>query len=248
MLACALLGVMVAGQAMAANIRYMNSGDYLEPTGWQGGVIPGTNDTARFNWGNNTVTLAGEAPLLRNFQIGVDESGQLVVESGGKLNTTGTQNSTVGNNPNAGIIGRLTVNAGGEVNVTNSEESSEQDTLYQEAARDYGAALDRLTRAYEARPEKRTDLLQEIHIALWRSMASFNGRCSMRTWASVSTNTTSNCSAKTSATNAGPTIFAPSDRRRTCWWDRIPEQSVSGCKHSSTEYRRAVRKLKENRS
>jgi hypothetical protein len=110
---------MVAGQAMAADIRYMNSGDYLEPTGWQGGVIPGTNDTARFNWGNNTVTLAGEAPLLRRFQMGVDESGQLVVESGGKLTTTGGANSTVGNNPNAGVIGRLTVNAGGEVNVTN---------------------------------------------------------------------------------------------------------------------------------
>ncbi|MBE0543603.1 MAG: hypothetical protein IH623_19835 [Verrucomicrobia bacterium] len=105
---------------MAANIRYMNSGDYLEPAGWQGGVIPGTNDTARFNWGNNTVTLSGEAPLLRNFQMGVDESGQLVVNAGGILNTTGIGgNSTVGNNANAGVIGRLTVNAGGEVNVTN---------------------------------------------------------------------------------------------------------------------------------
>ena len=74
---CALLGVIMAGQAMAADIRYMNSGDYLTPEGWQGGVIPGIDDTARFNWGNNTVTLAGEAPLLRRFQAGVDESGQL---------------------------------------------------------------------------------------------------------------------------------------------------------------------------
>jgi len=110
---------MVAGQAMAADIRYMNSGDYLEPTGWQGGVIPGINDTARFNWGNNTVTLSGEAPLLMRFQMGVDESGQLVVNAGGILNTTGVQNSTVGNNNNAGVVGRLTINAGGEVNVTN---------------------------------------------------------------------------------------------------------------------------------
>jgi len=117
---CALLGVIVAGQAMAANIRYMSNGDYLNPAGWQGGVIPGTNDTARFNWANSTVTLAGEAPLLRNFQMGVDESGGLEVNAGGILNTTGIGgNSTVGNNPNAGIIGRLTVNAGGEVNVTN---------------------------------------------------------------------------------------------------------------------------------
>lgn len=114
-----MLSAMVAGQAMAADIRYMNSGDYLEPTGWAGGVIPGINDTARFNWGNNTVTLSGEAPLLRRFQIGVDESGQLIVDNGGKLTTTGGANSTVGNNPNAGIIGRLTVLAGGEVTVTN---------------------------------------------------------------------------------------------------------------------------------
>jgi hypothetical protein len=115
----ALLSAMIAGEAPAADIRFINSGDYLEPSGWQGGIIPGTNDTARFNWGNNTVTLAGEAPLLRNFQMGVDESGQLVVNAGGKLKTTGTQNSTVGNNGGVGVIGRLTVNAGGEVNVTN---------------------------------------------------------------------------------------------------------------------------------
>jgi len=118
-LACALLGAMVASQAMAADIRYMSSGDYLDPFGWQGGVIPGIDDTARFNWGNNTVTLSGEAPLLRRFQMGVDESGQLVVNAGGKLTTTGVANSTVGNNNNAGVVGRLTINAGGEVTVTN---------------------------------------------------------------------------------------------------------------------------------
>jgi hypothetical protein len=118
-LVCALLGATAAGQVMAADIRYMNSGDYLDPAGWQGGVIPGVNDTARFNWGNNTVTLAGEAPLLRRFQIGVDESGQLVVESGGKLTTTGGANSTVGNNGGAKVVGRLTVNTGGEVTATN---------------------------------------------------------------------------------------------------------------------------------
>ncbi len=116
---CALLGVMVASQAMALDIRYQSSGDYLNAAGWVGGVIPGSLDTARFNWGNNTVTLAGEAPLLRRFQMGVDESGGLEVNSGGKLITTGGANSTVGNNPNVGIIGRLTVNAGGEVTVTN---------------------------------------------------------------------------------------------------------------------------------
>ena len=57
-----------------------------------------------------------------------------------------------------------------------------QDELYEDAAKTYGAALDRLARAYEADPEIRRDLLQDIHVALWRSFAGFDGRCSMRTW------------------------------------------------------------------
>ncbi len=59
---------------------------------------------------------------------------------------------------------------------------AEQDDLYQEAAATYGAALDRLARAYEADPENRRDLAQEIHLALWRSFAGFDRRCSLRTW------------------------------------------------------------------
>jgi RNA polymerase sigma-70 factor (ECF subfamily) len=31
-------------------------------------------------------------------------------------------------------------------------------------------------------PESRQDLLQEIHLALWRSFEGFDGRCSLRTW------------------------------------------------------------------
>jgi RNA polymerase sigma-70 factor (ECF subfamily) len=57
-----------------------------------------------------------------------------------------------------------------------------QDDLYREAADTYTAALERLARAYEANPEVRRDLLQEIHIALWRSFEGFDGRCSLRTW------------------------------------------------------------------
>jgi len=57
-----------------------------------------------------------------------------------------------------------------------------QDGLYQEAAETYGPALERLARAYEADPEARRDLLQDIHVALWRSFAGFNGLCSLRTW------------------------------------------------------------------
>jgi RNA polymerase sigma-70 factor (ECF subfamily) len=57
-----------------------------------------------------------------------------------------------------------------------------QDVLYRDAAEKYGAALERLARAYEADPEKRRDLSQEIHFQLWRSFQRFNGRCSLRTW------------------------------------------------------------------
>jgi RNA polymerase sigma-70 factor, ECF subfamily len=60
--------------------------------------------------------------------------------------------------------------------------TSAQDGLYHEAAETYGPALERLAGAYEADPEARRDLLQDIHIGLWRSFAGFNGRCSLRTW------------------------------------------------------------------
>lgn len=63
-----------------------------------------------------------------------------------------------------------------------SKEASRQDALYEEAAGSFGAALGRLARAYEADPDKRRDLLQEVHIALWRSLEKFDGRCSLRTW------------------------------------------------------------------
>jgi RNA polymerase sigma-70 factor (ECF subfamily) len=53
---------------------------------------------------------------------------------------------------------------------------------YTEAARRFGAALERLAAAYERDPEARRDLLQDIHVALWRSLARYDGRCSLRTW------------------------------------------------------------------
>ena len=63
-----------------------------------------------------------------------------------------------------------------------SGELAAQDALYAQAASEFGGALHRLTKAYEANPDRRQDLLQEIHIALWRSFATFDGRCSLRTW------------------------------------------------------------------
>jgi RNA polymerase sigma-70 factor (ECF subfamily) len=57
-----------------------------------------------------------------------------------------------------------------------------QDEIYQRAAQEYGAALARMAYAYEADPDLRRDLSQEMHLALWRSLGRFNGRCSLRTW------------------------------------------------------------------
>ena len=59
---------------------------------------------------------------------------------------------------------------------------SQQDELYSQAAEEFGPALGRLARGYEADPDKRRDLQQEIQLALWRSLDGFNGRCSLRTW------------------------------------------------------------------
>jgi RNA polymerase sigma-70 factor, ECF subfamily len=62
------------------------------------------------------------------------------------------------------------------------ETGRSQDSQFEEAIALHGAALERLARAYEADPETRRDLLQEIHIALWKSLDRFDNRCSLRTW------------------------------------------------------------------
>ena len=58
-----------------------------------------------------------------------------------------------------------------------------REELYDDAARQFGPALERLASAYEADPDKRRDLSQDIHFQLWRSFDSYDGRCSPRTWA-----------------------------------------------------------------
>ena len=58
----------------------------------------------------------------------------------------------------------------------------EPDQRYQDATAEFGGALERLARAYEPDVDRRRDLLQEIHLALWQSLGRFDGRCSLRTW------------------------------------------------------------------
>lgn len=63
-----------------------------------------------------------------------------------------------------------------------SRSLSRQDALYHRAVRELGGALGRIAIANEANPTHQQDLLQEIHIALWRSLGAFSCQCSLRTW------------------------------------------------------------------
>ena len=58
----------------------------------------------------------------------------------------------------------------------------ERDELYEAAIREFGRVLDRVAAGYEADPDKRHDLRQDIHFQLWRSFRVFDGRCSVKTW------------------------------------------------------------------
>jgi len=69
----------------------------------------------------------------------------------------------------------------GGAEVISGDQVSQED-LYKQAVDAYGSAISRLTRAYEADAETRRDLLQDIHLQLWRSFENFDGRCSLRTW------------------------------------------------------------------
>jgi RNA polymerase sigma-70 factor (ECF subfamily) len=62
------------------------------------------------------------------------------------------------------------------------QSDADRDALFERIAVDYAAPVARLARAHEADPSLQQDLLQEIHLALWRSLPSFGGRCSLRTW------------------------------------------------------------------
>jgi len=89
--------------------------------------------------------------------------------------------------------------------------ASGQEQRYAEAAAAFGPALERLARAYERDADKRSDLLQEIHVALWRSLARFDGRCSLRTWVYRVAHNTATSKVLRPQANA-PSIVALDDR------------------------------------
>ncbi len=71
----------------------------------------------------------------------------------------------------------------GHVGIERSEASSaRQDELYRHAGSEFGPAIARLAASYEIDPALREDLLQDIHLAVWRSFAAYRGECALRTW------------------------------------------------------------------
>lgn len=59
---------------------------------------------------------------------------------------------------------------------------SEQDRQFADAMARYGPGIARMARGYEADPDLRRDLEQDIQVALWQSLANFDGRCALGTW------------------------------------------------------------------
>jgi RNA polymerase sigma-70 factor (ECF subfamily) len=57
-----------------------------------------------------------------------------------------------------------------------------QDEAYRDAVDRHGPDIARFVAGYERDLSRRQELLQEVHVALWRSFAGFRGQCSLRTW------------------------------------------------------------------
>jgi RNA polymerase sigma-70 factor (ECF subfamily) len=57
-----------------------------------------------------------------------------------------------------------------------------QDKRYKDAVGAFGGDIARFAIGYERDLAKRQELLQEIHVALWQSLAGFKDQCSLRTW------------------------------------------------------------------
>lgn len=70
-----------------------------------------------------------------------------------------------------------------DISVRNvADVACKQDEIYSKVATEFGPSMARLAAAYEADRAHQEDLLQDIHLALWRSFATFANQCSLRTW------------------------------------------------------------------
>jgi len=57
-----------------------------------------------------------------------------------------------------------------------------QAARYKEASDTYGSDIARFVAGYERDALKRQELLQEVHLALWQSLAGYRSQCALRTW------------------------------------------------------------------
>jgi len=77
----------------------------------------------------------------------------------------------------------ITTDTSADFSVPSADDScADRDAFFERIAAEYSAPMSRVARAHEADSSLQQDLLQDIHIALWRSLPSFGGRCSLRTW------------------------------------------------------------------
>jgi RNA polymerase sigma-70 factor (ECF subfamily) len=66
--------------------------------------------------------------------------------------------------------------------MANTKRAPAEEARYTDALAAFGPALLRLARGYEADPERRRDLHQEMLVALWRALPGFEERSSLRTF------------------------------------------------------------------
>lgn len=62
------------------------------------------------------------------------------------------------------------------------KEVAATEELYDSCVKEFSPARDRLASAYESDSDRRRDLIQDVHAALWLSLRSYDRRCSLRTW------------------------------------------------------------------
>ncbi len=61
-------------------------------------------------------------------------------------------------------------------------DATSEASWYARVAAEFGESLGRMAAAYEFDRAQQQDLLQEMHLALWRSFPGFRNQCSLRTW------------------------------------------------------------------
>lgn len=111
-----------------------------------------------------------------------------------------------------------------------------QDALYEQAAGEFGAALERLAGSYEFDREKCRDLLQDIHLAIWRSFEGFAGNCSLRTWVyRVAHNVTASYVVRHQRAGKRPLVSL----------DEIDELPIAGDSGDAFDRQQSVERLRE---